>query len=102
MDVAQIEQLGRNIDVYLMVVNMIAYLLFLLEGMLKKNRNTLIPVPIHLLAALVGGWIGSLMGIYTAKTRQGQKGFLYIVVAIGVVWLIVFVAALVILTGKGA
>lgn len=76
-----------KVDTYLMVINMLTYVLLLLEAFLVKREKRPIPTPIHLALAVLGGWLGTLMGIVTTQSRKGERVFLGLTVAAGVIWM---------------
>lgn len=83
-----IQELAERIDAYLMVINMLAYVLLLAEAFLVRREKQPLPTLVHLVLAVLGGWLGTLMGIVTTQSRKGDKVFLGLTIAAGVIWIV--------------
>lgn len=76
MDMALINEIGiTKIIVYLLVVNLIAFLAMWLDKWKAKNEAWRIPESTLMSLALIGGSIGGIAGMYTFRHKTKKPKF---------------------------
>lgn len=65
----------KNFQIYLLIVNAIAFLLMLSDKQKAKKKKWRIPESALMGAAAIGGSIGALMGVYTFRHKTHRKKF---------------------------
>lgn len=61
--------------IYLLIINAVAFLLMLADKLKAKKHLWRIPESTLMTSALLGGSVGALLGIYTARHKTKHKKF---------------------------
>lgn len=62
--------------IYLLIINAVAFLLMLADKLKAKKHLWRIPESTLMTSALLGGSVGALLGMYTARHKTKHKKFI--------------------------
>lgn len=62
---------------YLLIINAIAFILMLLDKNFAKREMKRIPESTLLVAAILGGSLGAMLGMYACRHKTRHKRFVY-------------------------
>ena len=65
--------------IYLLIINAVAFLLMLADKLKAKKHLWRIPESTLMTSALLGGSVGALLGMYTARHKTKHKKFTIVV-----------------------
>ncbi|MCD8050932.1 MAG: DUF1294 domain-containing protein [Clostridiales bacterium] len=79
---------------YMTLVNILAWGLFWLDKTLAIHHMRRVPEAVLLTVSLLGGWLGSLLSMYTWHHKTRKKKFTIGIPLMAAVWIVGFFAVL--------
>lgn len=80
----------KTIIIYLLIINALAIVVMIADKHYSRNNHRRIPEINLFLVAIMGGSLGSLIGMYTARHKIKKKNFVYGMPAILVAHVLLF------------
>lgn len=91
LQVTTSDYIAKILLYYLLLINVVSFLIFGLDKMLAKSNSRRVPEKILFLLALLGGALGAMIGMEVWRHKRRKVGFYLGIVVILLGWIIILI-----------